>query len=177
MTKRLNNGSFRLKEYNGLVLNRVKSIMVFVILGVFFTGKASYSQDISITGNWSLVIDASDLQSGAGTDLNPTYFSATDEISIDITNTITNWQVTVRGTASNWHGNFTFGLRRTTDGTGFGSISGGTAWLIVSGADQQFFAGSWPRWNIKVQCGLTGISLQIPPDTYIGTLIYTVTEI
>jgi len=33
--------------------------------------------DITITGDWFLVIDESDLQAGAGSDLNDTYLSAT----------------------------------------------------------------------------------------------------
>ncbi len=132
--------------------------------------------DITVTGSWFLTIDASDLQAGAGSDLNPTYLSATDQIGIDIENTSTSWVVSVRGAVTKWPPGVTFYIRRTTDGTGSGSISGGTSWQQVAGANQQFFTGSLTRINVGVQCGLTGVSIQITPDTYSGTVIYTVTE-
>lgn len=123
-----------------------------------------------------MTIDSSDLQGGAGTDLNPTYLSASNEIRVDVGQTSTTWVVAVRGSATNWHPNFQFGVRRTTNGNGPGWISGGTSWLQVTGSDQQFFTGYRQRRNIRVQCGLTGVSLQIPADIYSGTVIYTVWE-
>ena len=153
----------------------------FLILLIIFVSitlwKTIEAIDITVTGDWFLTIDASDLQAGAGSDLNPTYFSATDQILIDIENTSASWAVSVRGTIPNWHLDFQFGVMRTTDGSGSGSISGGTSWLVVSGVDQEFFTGSLPRSNVSVQCGLTGLSVQVAPDNYLANIIYTVTEI
>jgi hypothetical protein len=161
--------------------NKMKITTKFLIPLIIFVSITIWEKieaiDITVTGDWFLTIDASDLQAGAGSNLNPTYFSATDQIRIDIENTNTSWAVSVRGVATNWHPNLRFGLRRTTNGIGPGSISGGTSWLEVTGIDQQFFTGSLLRSNVRVQCGLTGVSVQVAPDTYSGTIIYTVTEI
>ena len=40
--------------------------------------------DIAVSGGWSRDIDASDLQSGAGSDLIGSYESASDAVTIDV---------------------------------------------------------------------------------------------
>jgi hypothetical protein len=134
-------------------------------------------QDISVLGNWSLMIDASDLTAGPGSDLISTYLSAEDQIEIDILSAKGMWAVYVRDIPMNWHPDLSFGIRRTGNGIGGGWISGGTSWLEVTSFDQQFFMGNKQRKRIDVQCGLTGVSAQIPSAMYSGTVIYTVMEL
>jgi len=155
----------------------ITRFFVLILCGIIPISPTIQAQDITVTGSWDLTINASDLQSGAGSDLNPTYKSENNQIRIHIRNTNTSWVVSVRGQVTNWHPDLQFYVRRTTDGGGPGSISGGTSWLRVTTIDQQFFTGSRQRANIHVRCGLTGVSVKIPPDTYSGTVIYTVTEI
>jgi len=148
-----------------------------IVLLVFVYGSFLQAQDITVLGRWDLTIDSSDLQGGAGTDLNPTYTSATNKIRVNILNTSTTWSVSVRLNPVNWHSDFRFGVRRTTNGNGPGWISGGTSWMEVTTIDQEFFTGYRRRRNVRVQCGLTGVSVQIPPDLYSISVIYTVIEL
>lgn len=149
-------------------------LILLVLLGLIAIGQRVDAIDITVTGSWPVAIDASDLQSGAGSDLNPTYLSATDQIRIRISNTNTNWRVRVR--ISPYNPDYQFRIRRTTDGGGPGTISGGTSWMQVTDSWQLFFTGSRPRRNIRVQVALTGISVQIPPGTYAITVEYRVVE-
>lgn len=133
------------------------------------------TQDITVTGSWILTIDASDLQAGAGSDLIDTYESASDQIDVYVHAIgARTWRVNVRKSDANWHSNFQLSVRRTSDGTGAGSISGGTSYQVVTDTDQIFFDGNKDRQDIKVQLKLTGVSVQVPTDTYTITVYYTV---
>ena len=133
--------------------------------------------DITVTGDWLLTIDASDLQAGAGSDLEPNYTSASDAVQIDISNTAGNWRVEVKRIDSNWHGDFQLSVKRTSDGTGSGTISGGTTAVTVTQTDQEFFTGSSDRSDVHVELTLENVSVKIPPDTYTTTVYYTVVDI
>lgn len=151
-----------------------KFVILLVMFGLIAIGERVDAIDITVTGSWPLVIDASDLQSGAGSDLNPTYLSAVNQIRIRILNTNTNWKVRVR--ISPYNPDYQFRIRRTTDGGGPGTISGGASWMQVTDSWQLFFTGSQRRQNIRVQVALTGMSVQIPPGTYAITVEYRVVE-
>lgn len=132
--------------------------------------------NLTLTGSWSETIDALDLQAGAGSDLIDTYESASNEISIQIVSPA-NWRVDVRKSDITWHSNFQLYVRRTSDGTGGGSISGGTTYQEVTDTDQSFFTGNKNRNSVDVQLRLTGVSIQIPPGTYTTTVYYTVVDL
>ena len=153
-----------------------KAIILLAAVGFAALTGNLIPQDITITGSWSLVIDASDLQSGPGSDLEPQYASADDQIIVDIIHTNRRWSVTVHGVVNHWHNDLSVYLRRRSDGSGPGWISGGTCWQKVSLTPQYFFQGNKRRTDIDVQCGLDGVSIQVPPDTYSGSIIYTVVE-
>jgi len=148
-------------------------LILLCIIWIIPDGRAI---NVSVTGDWTLVIDENDLQAGPGSDLNPQYPSAADQITIDITQTGKNWTVNIQGSVTNWYSGLSVYVRRTSDGSGSGSISGGTGWMQVTLGSQQFFTGNKRRLGINVQCGLTGMSIQVPPDIYSGTITYTVVE-
>ena len=132
--------------------------------------------DLSVTGSWVLIIDILDLQGGAGSDLISDYSSDASAITIDVGKNKSTWTISVRGSFSNWDSNMIYRVRRTSEGSGPGWVSGGDSWTSVNETDQQFFTGNRQRSNINVQCGITGVSLQIQPSNYSGTITYTVTE-
>ncbi|TET45598.1 hypothetical protein E3J62_07380 [candidate division TA06 bacterium] len=137
--------------------------------------------DISITasGDWTRTIDANDLQSGAGSDLTSTYESATDQVTIDISGTLgdlDNWRVDVARIDFAWHSDLHQYIKRTSDGTGGGSISGGTSYQEVINTWQTFFSGSGDRSNIAVQLKLTGVSIQIPVNNYSAMIFFMVID-
>ena len=162
--------------------NKMRITTKFLILLIIFVSitiweKIQAAISITVTGSWTQTIDASDLQAGAGSDLIDTYESASDAVSIDISQTGGDWRVDVKKVDTNWHSNFQLSVRRTSSGTGSGTISGGTSYQEVTDTDQSFFNGTKSRDGINVQLKLSGVSVQIPPDTYSTTVYYTVVDI
>lgn len=154
------------------------AIALFAVMAVLLLVTVEMEAiQIVVTGSWTRTIDAADLQGLAGSDLNPVYESATNQIGIDIRQTGTIWKVDIKKVDTSWHGNFHLFIRRTSNGSGSGSISGGTTYQEVTDADQAFFSGDDTRNFIDVQLRLEGVSVQIPQDSYSTTVYYTVTEL
>jgi hypothetical protein len=145
----------------------------------------SQSLEIEVEGWWNVTIDESDLQGGPGSDLSETFTSDVDQISVTIIKDVPGspwleefyWRVDVRRADANWHPNFSLWIRRTANGSGNGSVSGGTVFQEVDPIDRSFFSGFMARRGIKIQLELRNMSVQIPPDEYTTTLIYTVVEL
>lgn len=160
---------------------KFQAVISILLTIPFFFGlkQTGYSQTISVTGNWDLMIDETDLQGGPGTDLVSTYESNTS-MSIRVRKggwfNNWNWRVDVKKINGNWHGDFHLDVRRTGNGFGFGSISGGTSYQEISGTDQSFFSGSRNRTAIPFQYRLRGVSVQVVPNTYTTTVWFTVVE-
>jgi len=152
---------------------------IFIILSLFILSnqKAFGAISITVTGTWSELIDGMDLQGPPGSDLNNTYESSTTAIDIGITGAGSRpWRVNVRKVDILWPTSFTLYVRRTSDGSGSGSISGGNEYKEVIGVDNLFFSGNENRQGIKVQLKLSGVSAQIPLGNYLTTIIYTITD-
>ena len=150
---------------------------IFFILLVFTKAEAI---DITATGSWSRTIDASDLASGAGSDLVGIYESAVNATVLTLLNTTgntDNWRIDVRRSDSTWHGDFILYIQRTSDGTGGGSISGGLSYTAIGTTDSQFFSGAGDRSSVNLQYKLTGMSVSIPPNTYSTTVVFTVVDV
>jgi hypothetical protein len=152
-------------------------ISALLVLIACYGGICWATSSITATGNWSdLTIGASNLAAGAGSNLIDTYQSAADAVSINITDTSGNWGLVVKRDNSTWHPNLHLHIRRTSDGSGSGSISGGNSYQEVTDIDQSFFSGNSDRSNVNVQFELTGVSIQVPPDVYTATVYYTVSD-
>lgn len=153
----------------------VPYIIPALLAVVICYGGVCWAIGITATGSWSQTIDASNLTGGAGTDLNSTYQSASNAVVIDIIGAGSTWGVAVKKITSNWHSSLHLSVKRTSDGTGVGTISGGTSYQEVTDIDQSFFSGNRSRANVNVQFQLTGVSIQVPPGVYTATVYYTVT--
>jgi len=153
--------------------------LLLLALPLLCCGGVCWAITITVTGNWAETIDASDLQAGAGSDLISTYESASNVGIVDISSTAGNWALVIKKTDTNWHGNFHLYVKRTSDGSGSGTISGGTAYQEITDTDQPFFRGSsdcFDRSNINLQLKLEGVSIQVPPGTYTTKIYYTVSD-
>jgi hypothetical protein len=137
------------------------------------SGGICWAISITVTGDWPETINSMDLQDGAGSDLISTYESA-NTIYIDITAS-GSWKVVVKKDDTTWHNNLHLHVKRTSDGTGTGGISGGGTYQEVT-TNQDFFSGSLDRSAITVQLMLTGVSIQVPPGAYETTVSYTVLD-
>lgn len=159
-------------------------IVICPVLAIVFlvaiTGESLRAQiSVAVTGDYSETIDAIDLQSGAGSDLIDSYESSTTAVSSDISGTAgvgDNWRVDIKKSDTTWDSNLYLDVKRTTDGTGSGSISGGIAYQEITDIDLEFFGGDADRADVKIQLRLRGVSVQILPDTYSTTVYYTVVD-
>jgi len=136
--------------------------------------------DISATGGWIETIDASDLVSGAGSNLIDTYESASDATVIHISNCVDKfdqYRVDVRRVDGTWHADFTLYVQRTSNGSGEGTIKGGQNYFEITATDSEFFSGKGDRSNINVQYELTGMSISVSPNIYSTTVVFTVVDI
>ena len=136
----------------------------------------AFAGDIVATGGWNETIDSSDLVSGPGSDLNASYESAANATSLDLT-TAADYRVDVRRTDGTWSGDFTLYAQRTSDGSGAGSISGGTSYQVVSTTDAELFSGNSDRTGVEVQYQVDGVSVSISPDTYSSTVTFTIVDL
>ncbi len=132
--------------------------------------------DIVATGGWTEAIDGSDLASGAGSDLQSTYESATDATVLDVNPSSEFYRVDVHRSDINWPSSLTLYIKRTSDGTGGGSISFGKTYREVTPTDASFFNGYLSRSGINVQYKVTGMSIDIPPETYSTTVVFTIVD-
>jgi hypothetical protein len=159
-------------------LRREFAIVILIFGIIFFAGKTE-AIDITAVGSWSLSIDSADLVAGAGSDLKSDYESVADAVSISISATAgasDSWRVDVKKVDTDWQGNLILYIKRTSDGTG-GSVSGGTAYQEVTDVDTSFFSGSDDVSGVKAQLKLSGVSIQVPIDTYTTTVYYTIVDI
>jgi len=152
-----------------------RAIFIIIIWIKICFCKDLFSQSISVTGDWVLTINQTNLQAGAGSDLDSTYTSITDQVNVGINMGKVTWTVYVDKSDINWLSNIQIYVRRRSSHGK--KVTGGTSWQQVNLSSQTFFQGRRTVNNIKVQCGLKGVSLQIPPDTYTGIITYPVMEI
>jgi hypothetical protein len=135
-------------------------------------GGVCWAISITATGSWPETIDASDL--AAGSDLISIYESASNALVIDISETAGNWAVDVKKLDTTWHNNLHLYIKRTSDGSGPGTISGGATYQELTDTDLGFFSGSNDRSNINIQLKLTGVTITVPPNVYNTMVYYTV---
>ncbi len=150
------------------------------LVSLWFAPQALAVLSIATTGSWSKSVDANDLVAGAGTDLVSTQTSSSNQGSIDVSGTTgdsDNWRIDVKRVDTTWDSDFTIYVRRTGDGTGSGSISGGTTFQEVTTTDATFFSGSGDRSGINVEFKIEGFSVgTIPVDTYDTAITYTIVD-
>ena len=157
--------------------------IVLILLSWIILLDESFGMSLGCDGSWSKTITASNLTSGAGSNLTSTYESSTSQANIDISLTLgilDRWRVDVHKVDGTWHSDVHLYIRRSSDGwtdLGLGTISGGSSYIEVTGVSQTFYSGSGNRYDADVQLKLTGISLSIPPGTYSTTVYITLVNI
>lgn len=154
---------------------------VLVFVTFLFFDVPLYATDIGATGGWTgLTIGSSDLKGGAGTDLQNSYESDSKATMINVTSTSGKWEVQVRKVeeGSNlWPNGVSLSVRRTGEGSGGGTITGGDSYISVTRTDVVFFEGTGDRTAIPVQYKISGMSVSVPPGTYSTTLTFTVVDV
>jgi len=161
---------------------RRRVAMTILLLAVFCTPVFTAPKlTIRVTGKWQENLRAADLTGGAGTDFVSPFESAVNEVDITISNTSSDtapWKVEVRRIDTNWDPYLLLYVKRTSGGTGTGTISNGSTYQEVTTTDTLFFSGTGDRSKIELQFLLEGVSAGvIDADDYITEVYYTVTEL
>lgn len=131
---------------------------------------------ITIYGNWFNRVTESDLIWGAGSPLKDSYESNPKLVYVNITGNIRptdRWRVEVRKVDINWDNRFALFIRRTSDGRG-GGVSGGGSYIQLTNTNQYFFSGIGRVDSITLQLMIKGVLIEIPPDMYNASIIYTI---
>jgi hypothetical protein len=156
----------------------VKSLALMLLSLLSFICVDSQAQDITVTGTWSETIDAVDLLDGAGSDIAP-IVSSTSQLTIDLAiSTSNSWNVSIIRDSATWHSDLILSAKRTSNGTGSGTISGGTSWQVITNSSTEFFGGVGEpgnRTGISVQLKLQS-SITVPPDNYSSTVTFYFVE-
>jgi hypothetical protein len=132
--------------------------------------------ELAASGGLTRNIGRTDLVSGAGSNMNSTYTdaAATSLTVSDTAGASDNWRIDVRKADTAWNGALLLKVRRDTDGSGSGSVAGGTSFIEITDSDGQFFSGVGDRSGISLSYQLTGMAVTIPPGFYNTTVIFTV---
>jgi len=146
-------------------------LALIVLLAVAAAGYEMIAATVTVTGSWSLGINATDLIAGGGSELIPSYTSTGTSIVCNIGGINKAWRLNVHRQDVSWHASLTISVRRT-GGTG-GSLSGGTVFQTVGTTAASFFTGEGPATDIPFEYQLTGVSTSLPADTYSTTIYIT----
>lgn len=125
-------------------------------------------------GDWVEPITATNLVTGAGSDLQPQLESISGVTVLTISNAPGAWTLRARLSGNGGHDEVSVLVKRTSAGSGPGSIDGGTTYTVLSGLDSEIFSGTESRGNISLQFKLAGLSCRVSPDTYLSSIIFTV---
>lgn len=94
-------------------------------------------------------------------------------INIDVAETEA-WTVSVQTQNANLPEGLTLSIKRITNGTGDGAISGGTDYATVGDTAQIMFSGTGNRQGVGVQLRLNGIAGgRPPPGNYGASILYS----
>ncbi|MFP4459747.1 MAG: hypothetical protein ACLFSQ_09190 [Candidatus Zixiibacteriota bacterium] len=151
------------------------AILISLIIGAI---SVFGQMTLTMTGGVSETINRDDLTAGAGSDLASDYISSTSAASIDISSTSgSSWKVQVKKTDSTWDTDLVVYVRRTSDGSGSGTITGGGTYQQVTGTYADLFSGSDDRSSINVQVKLSGMAVaDVGADTYSSSVSFKVVE-
>ena len=149
---------------------------VFLVLSCV-TG--SYGLSFTVAGSWSLVIGSSDLSGGPGGDLVPEFVSAADALVFEVTGAVDQfeaWYVDIQRIDISWDPALHIELQRTSNGSGIGTISGGTGFLEAEAASRRLFQGTGDRSSVLIQLKLSGVSVTVGADTYSTQIVFTLLD-
>lgn len=169
-----------LRELGWTVIKKAALLFAFVTVAfLILSGLSACAVDVYAVGGWTFTIDSSCLVGGAGSNLIDSFESKLDATVINITGTGGSgdaWQVQVRKSSVSQLQGVVLYAKRTGDGSGSGTVHGGSSYVAVETSDTDFFEGSGDRTDITVQYKVSGISIKIPPGTYSTVVTFTVVD-
>ena len=112
-------------------------------------------------------VNSSHLATGPGSNLIAT-FTDTAATTLDIVNTgsLGKWRIDVKRTDATWNNNLKLYVKRISDGSGGGTVSGGLSLIEITGSDSPFFTGIGDRSGLALSYELSGMSVAVAPNMY-----------
>jgi len=155
----------------------MKSVFWAALLALFFSPGAE-AIDLSASGSLMRTVNASDIVAGAGSNL-PTTISDAAATNLSIANTSGSsdqWRIDVKKSDATWHNALKLHVKRISDGSGSGTVTGGLSRIEITGTDIPFFSGAGDRSGLFLSYELVGMSVAVSPNTYSTTVIFTVVD-
>ncbi|OGS70581.1 MAG: hypothetical protein A3F91_08845 [Flavobacteria bacterium RIFCSPLOWO2_12_FULL_35_11] len=150
--------------------------LIFIAFLVISNSLFGQGFDMTVTGNWTRTIDASDIGE-AGSDYPATFTSNLNQtlLTIDPKNKNKTFVVFVHKEDIAWIAALTLKIRRTSNGTnGNNSINGGLNYQVITNNDANFFTCSDLLTFVQLQYEITGISILLPVQSYSTSIMFTV---
>ena len=136
-----------------------------------------HGQQVRISGDWFLYLDHTHVISEPGDPIVILAESPVDQVDMDIVAAGNrSWKIDVRRSDLLWHEDLELSVRKTSDGSGVGSIAGGSHYLPLCDYDQLFLQGDHNRHAVYLQLKLECRSSDVEAGTYSTSVIYTITN-
>jgi hypothetical protein len=130
---------------------------------------------LSVVGQWSQQIGPNDLASGPGSNFRSPIDSNATQATVNVSNASgVGWTVRVRLEDSTLPEGVSLAVRRSSDGSGDGSLSADIGYLVLNGQEQALFSGLGDRSAIGLQLRLSGVSISQLPGFHGCTLLYRI---
>jgi hypothetical protein len=147
-----------------------------VVILLFCAGFPAAAQTITVTGQWDLTINSTNLQAGPGSNLVATYQSAANQVIANINPRSfgKTWLVQVHKTDILWNSNLHLDIRRQA----YSNLVGGLTYFEITNIDQDFFWSDTRKGTngVQIQFQLRGVSVDIPVNNYSTTVYYTLID-
>ncbi len=134
------------------------------------------SQEIRIKGEVEFSFNYSNIKAGEDYELETSSQRDGATLSIKKLKKNSYWSVTVYKSDINWNRSVKVYVRRTNNGSGSGSTWGGSNYRQIRNIPLTFLQGSGTLSNIYLQYKLSGISVNLPSNTYYTDIVYTLYE-
>jgi hypothetical protein len=149
----------------------------WILLGVFISARAE-AIDLTASGGLMRVINSSHLVAGAGSNLVKAFddAAATTLAIASTSGSNDHWRIDIKRSDTTWNSALKLYVKRISDGSGSGTVTGGLSYVEITGSEIQFFTGTGDRSGISLSYELQGISVSVAPNMYSTTVTFTVVD-
>lgn len=134
--------------------------------------------DLTATGNLAAGAIPAAALVAAGTRPVGTYeYPSSTGLDVTLTkNKRDNWSIEVRHSTTSWPPAVKLWVKRSSNGIGAGTLSGGEIYQEVTASNRTLCSGAGDRSGISLAFQLTGLSLLDPPGSYHSSALFTVVD-